>query len=483
MLLVLAGLKIVGACSMSRATGIILLLLASMMAAVFGCAASEPEVRASLTHEQIESALGCTPLCLVIAGENIEGAGSGVLVHPRIVATVAHIVPPEPRSLIAFVSEESAGEAMGIARVVRGTESGFWDGDWALLVLDRPFSSLPAGVAPGLPAGGGGPRVGDEVVIGGFPLAGDGSDVLHRRSVLVRTALIDPPEGVGDSPHVMYAANRGRRSRVGLSGSPAVMVREGEGPVLIGLYSGSTRIELLGLVASAPLVIQRLPIEAIARVAAELEVGAGVGSRSAEGLADVSEARGHLDEAREAEGADEQADDEGGDAGGVGGGAVEELEECRAAGEEGESGADVGEEGALVGERGAVDGEAVAEERGVGGDGGGGVGGHGRQGRERVTSMNGRAVPFGPGTGRAVRGPSTIVVACFGRDRVCAGGWMVADACADGSVEAGHSCQRLVPQVRPPPKPTNMTFMPGATRPASRSSWRQRGTEAATVLA
>ena len=51
-----------------------------------------------------------------------------------------------------------------------------------------------------------------------------------------------------------------------------------------------------------------------------------------------------------------------------------------------------------------------------------------------------------------------------------------------GDARLRHICHKLEPHVSPAPNATNITFIPGFTRPAITSSCRHRGTLAATVL-
>lgn len=206
------------------------------------------------------SAMGSTPLMLVVQGNGAAGAGSGVLVHPRVILTAEHIVAEGARSLMAFV-DGGVGEAVRIERVVRGTREGFWDGDWALVVLEEPFGSLRALVAARM-ADRPLPSPGAEVVIAGFPIVGD--DPMERSPVVITTRVVAPPSWLSRSEEVFFAHNtRDDAERPGASGSPVFA-----GGELIGVYSGTADAKVLGIRTSRHLVIQRLPMGAIREVVA-----------------------------------------------------------------------------------------------------------------------------------------------------------------------------------------------------------------------
>jgi hypothetical protein len=236
---------------LARWFGVMLLLCAAVGA---GCAGSGTTSARVAPLTSIDAAtLGCTPLMLMVQGEGAAGAGSGVLVHPRVIVTAEHVVPEGARSVMAFV-DGGAGEAVRIELVVRGTREGFWNGDWALIVLAEPFGSLRAQVATRMAAADQPiPSPGDEVVIAGFPIAGN--DPMERSPVVITTRVMAPPPWVSRSEDVFFAYNtRDDAERPGASGSPVFA-----GGVLIGVYSGTADAKVLGIRTSRHLVIQRLP--------------------------------------------------------------------------------------------------------------------------------------------------------------------------------------------------------------------------------
>lgn len=222
-------------------------------------------------------ALPCTPLSLTIAGgeergQRIVGTGSGVLVHPRVIATVGHVVPPGARYVTCFAPGGGAGETVRIERVVGGERSGLWDGDWALLVLAEPFRSLATRM-PGriLGAEGGALAPGTTVRMAGFPYATGPSDPFDRREVMIEAAVSRPPDGVRATDAVAYAGDAPAGEFTGMSGGPVVADPDGGGEALVGLYAGRAGRAVLGWRLSETLAFQRVPTAAIRSVVDEFD--------------------------------------------------------------------------------------------------------------------------------------------------------------------------------------------------------------------
>lgn len=228
-----------------------------------------PRTRPLTTADALDT-LECTPLLLTVSARStsnarVVGAGSGVLVGPRLIATASHVVPPGASLVTAFVDTGTRGEAVAIDHVIRGEESHFWDGDWAIIVLKTPFLSLQARAAPRLaepdsPV----PTPGTEVLVAGFPFAQAVGDPLERRPVLLASRVIARPSGVPESPSIFFARNTdGDPGRPGASGSPVFVQAGAESLVLVGLYCGTADRALLGIQLERSLVIHRLPTAAI----------------------------------------------------------------------------------------------------------------------------------------------------------------------------------------------------------------------------
>lgn len=276
------------------------LLAALLLAAALcpACAAlREPSGRIEPLSESTCADLGCSPLLLAVYGREpaapgerprgVVGGGSGIAVHDRIILTAGHVVPEGAR-WVSLRSIPHAGETAPrrpagarIQRVVRGGGGAVSEGDWALLILERPLSGLGIAPAPCLcPAGSDAPCTGCAVLIAGYPFPpGHASfdDMTRREPVLLRTRLADAPaaggaRATGDRHSFLYADYpEGRTGLDGLSGGPVFDPAPPGPPRLIGIHiaSGTTRFGDLTLRRTA--VIRRLPAAEIAAAIAALD--------------------------------------------------------------------------------------------------------------------------------------------------------------------------------------------------------------------
>ncbi len=245
-----------------------LLIAAIPLLALLACARDRGVGAERLTERVANRELGCTPLGVVIRQSDQQGVGSGVLVHPRILLTASHITPPDPRSVALFAVGGDTAETVGVVRTVRGRAGDSFAQDWALLVLERPLARITADPAP-LPATAMTPAPGQALLVAGFAM--ENESPLERAPLLLRTACIARPAGPPPDPGVIYARNTRRyASRRGASGGPVLQPME-TGPVLVGLYLGTTERWAAGVLLGRELSIHLAPLGEIRALAAELD--------------------------------------------------------------------------------------------------------------------------------------------------------------------------------------------------------------------
>ncbi len=244
------------------------LLLAAIPILALGCARDRGIGAERLTEHAANQELGCTPLGVVVWQADQQGVGSGVLVHPRILLTASHITPPDPRFVALFAAGDDTAETIGVVRTVRGRAGDSFAHDWALLVLERPLARVTADPAP-LPATAMTPAPGQALLVAGFAMQNELP--LERAPLLLRTECIARPAGPPPDPGVIYARNTRRyASRRGASGGP-VLLRTDAGPVLVGLYLGTTERWAAGVLLGRELSIHLVPLDEIRALAAELD--------------------------------------------------------------------------------------------------------------------------------------------------------------------------------------------------------------------
>lgn len=265
------------ACRRRRAVGAALLLIVLAAPAITGCSAwPDPTGRAEPLPAGTAHEIGCTPLELLVHADDELRSGSGVALHERLILTAGHVVPDEPTYLTAFASGATGGEAVRIAAVVRGHGDDGEAGDWAILVLARPFGALAVSPAQYLnPAGQSVPES-SPILIAGSPHPIGARAPVEREPVLVRTEVIAPPSSVKADPRLLYVRHiTERRSLDGLSGGPAVLVRPGEPPLLVGIHVASVHLALGRAVEFGRIIaVHRVPHEGVRR-ALELVEAAG----------------------------------------------------------------------------------------------------------------------------------------------------------------------------------------------------------------
>ena len=244
-------------------------LLAAALAIAGACSTIVPlpeSIQAATAHDGLD----CSPLALIVVAGRAHGVGSGVLVHPRVVLTARHIVPAEPERLFAATPASRRGEAARIQRVVDGGGRPASTGDWALVVLDRPFQTIAARPAA-LPARAPRLRPGEPVWIARSPLTENGGGAMARNPLLIRTVCIERPAGAPVEAGVVFAPNPERRGYLGASGGPVLRASPPETPVLAGVYLGTGDRYLLGMPLDRELLLHTLPLDEIRRVVAEVE--------------------------------------------------------------------------------------------------------------------------------------------------------------------------------------------------------------------
>jgi|ERR1043165_37957 hypothetical protein len=247
----------------------------------------EPTGRIEPLPATASADLGCTPLLLAVYGHedaegNVVGGGSGVAVHERVILTAGHVIPSEARFLYARVAgtEGSAdrgspvwrGQGARIRKIVKGGGAATSEGDWALIILDRPLSRI--GVRPAsnlLAQGARAPLSGVPVVIAGFPFEA-GDDATSREPVIVRTTIASAPPGARASDAFLFADYAaGRTDLSGLSGGPVFMpLGAGAAPVLVGIHIASGISKFADVTTSRTILIRRTPTDEIVRAIADL---------------------------------------------------------------------------------------------------------------------------------------------------------------------------------------------------------------------
>jgi hypothetical protein len=268
---------------MRRGCLVVLGVLASL-GPLSGCLVHEPAGRLEALSSATCSELGCTPLLLAVYGRedgkgSIVGGGSGIAVHERVILTANHLVPDQARFLFARTGatpeDDSVawrGQGARIRRVIRGNGAATTQGDWALIILDRPLGRIQCRPACRLVgASDRTPPVGTPIVIAGFPFDG-GDDMINREPVVVRTTITRAPPDAAGGPAFIYADYAaGRTDLSGLSGGPVFTAPEpGQSCTLLGIHI-ATGVSKLGQITIARTsVIRRLPAEEIARAIAEL---------------------------------------------------------------------------------------------------------------------------------------------------------------------------------------------------------------------
>ena len=262
------------------------LLSLLLLTALPGCIVHEPTGRLEPLSTAACSQLGCTPLLLAVYGREgkaqVVGGGSGIAVHDRVILTAGHVVPDEARFLFARVggtpdsSEEDSpawrGQGARIRKVIRGGGGPTSKGDWALIVLDRPLTRIGARACSCMcSAGDPAPKIGDAVVIAGFPFAGT-TDMINRDPVIVRTTICHAPLDAGSDPAFLYADYAsGTTDLSGLSGGPVFTVsRTGEPACLIGIHIATGVSRFGDKVVDRTSVIRRVPTEEIQKAIADL---------------------------------------------------------------------------------------------------------------------------------------------------------------------------------------------------------------------
>lgn len=249
------------------------------MSALLGACATPPAAQREALNAA-GSELPYPPLALTVSGgdpygTHWTGSGSGVLVHPRIVLTANHVVPPEPRA----VSFGEGEEASRILRVVRGpVGSGShaqWRGDWVLIILAEPPRGLRA-VSTHLVSAASDPLPpGSPLIMAGFAFAraaGNSGGAMARTGELVRTEVVSDPGFETRDPDVFYASGRVADPELaGCSGGPVFVADAAETWTLAGIYLGRTGRSVLGIQTEQALVVRRIPAEQIWAAAAELE--------------------------------------------------------------------------------------------------------------------------------------------------------------------------------------------------------------------
>jgi hypothetical protein len=252
-----------------------------------GCIVHQPTGRLEALSPSASSELGCTPLLLAVYGREdgkgqIVGGGSGVAVHDRIILTAGHVVPQEARFLFARAggtadsSSDSSrawrGQGARIRSVIRGNGAATTQGDWALIILDRPLTRI--GAMPAInffPIDDRPPASGTPILIAGFPFEG-GDDMINREPVIVRTTLARPPGDSTGGPAFLYADYvAGRTDFSGLSGGPVFTVpADGGPPMLLGIHIATGVSKFGQLTISRTSVIRRTPTAEIEKAIAEL---------------------------------------------------------------------------------------------------------------------------------------------------------------------------------------------------------------------
>lgn len=240
------------------------LLAASIACLLTGCA-SVPTTAGLPPASRTRELVGCTPLLLTVMAGDDHGAGSGVLVHPRVILTAGHVVPEGAGAVLAFVDLDGGGEMVGVDQIVRGSRQGWWGDDWALLVLSEPFRVLPAVPASRL-GDGAEPPLGDPLIMAGFPglKPGEARGMPYQHeAVLIRTGAVKRPAWAAEDPAVWFASDLEEwRPLTGMSGGPVFLNCRG-GPLLVGLFVGEASKQLAGVRYDRALVIAPLPRAAI----------------------------------------------------------------------------------------------------------------------------------------------------------------------------------------------------------------------------
>lgn len=260
---------------MRAALGLLLCLLSA--ASVPACSLiHSPSGRIEPLTAASADELGCTPLMLAVFGRDEVGGGSGVAVHERIILTAGHVVPSDARFLVAATNPGERPQGTRIRRVIRGDGEATTQGDWALLILDRPLSRIGCRPAAQMCGQERCASPGQPVVIAGFPfLSGhDPEDLRARESILLRTTLDSPPPGdpSGGSSDFLFASYvPGRTDLSGLSGAPVFLMPAGAQPLLVGIHIATGVSKFAGtIMLDRAAVIRRLPLDAINKAIAEL---------------------------------------------------------------------------------------------------------------------------------------------------------------------------------------------------------------------
>src|SRR5262245_34411484 len=158
--------------------GMLAIAAAIVVGALGACATRTSATAESLATPRAQEELGFTPLVVEVHAGDMRGVGSGFLVHPRVLVTARHVLPPgtDGRAhVVAFSTLRDAGQAAAVDTIVRGVGVPCREGDWAVVVLHDPLDALGATVAtvpealPELPSRA-------PLLIGGFPLVGGESE-------------------------------------------------------------------------------------------------------------------------------------------------------------------------------------------------------------------------------------------------------------------------------------------------------------------